>query len=331
MRDEDRQVVYCTPYLGSGLGESPDNEINLLELIDILWSRKWFICGISLLATLVAVYVTLYVLPVTYQSQASLTQTGSDNNRFGALTGLASALPFSIGLPGGGQDQIMVFLESKDLQQKLIEKYNLLPLLYKDAWDPEKNGWRITDPKRKPSVVRAIQSQMIKNVFKADQDKQSSLITISWIDEDPAFAAEMLRRVITELDYYLSHEYVSDARRERIFVEKQLSDSTKGLDYWEQQVPTDEVPLSKIKRELMAATTVYAELRKQVELAKFAEEKDVVNFKVLDQPYVPVIRFKPKRSIICALTMMLSLMASILIVFIQHSLASHTTRRDENE
>ena len=327
---EGKQVVYLSPYPGPDGCGSPEDEINLLELWNVLWRRKIFISGFTLLMTLIAVYVTLYVLPVTYQSQAVLLPNGSsDSSKLGSLASLAGSLPIPISLPGGdsGSQLLLAFLQSRDLKLKLIEKYELLPRLYKEVWDPVNRVWVVENPAERPTAILAIQKEKLKEIYKVEQDDTTKLITITWVDEEAPFAAEMLRRVTAELDYYLANEYVSDAKRERLFVEKQLADATRELERWEQQVPTDEIPLATIKREQLAASTVYVELRKQVELAKFAEEKEVINFKTIDKPFVPEDRYKPKRALICALTLAMAGFISIIIVFIQNGVANQ--RRKE--
>ena len=64
--------------------------------------------------------------------------------------------------------------------------------------------------------------------------------------------------------------------------------------------------------------SVYAELRKQLELAKINEVKEIIRFKVLDEAYVPESRFKPKRSRICALTIVASGFFSVFLVFLRN-------------
>lgn len=323
---DNRPVVYMAAYPGMGGGQ--DDEIDLLALWDVVWRKKLFICGLTLLFTLVAVYVTLFVMPETYQSEAVLLQTGSGDSKMGGLASLASSLPLPISLPGGEtNDQLLVFLKSQSLQMKLMEKYDLLPRLYKDKWDPVKKAWKVENAAEKPTVVSAIQKSALKDIFGVSQDDQTKLISITWVDQEPAFAAEMLQRIVEELEYYLSHEYVSGAKREREFVETQLAGATKELERWEQQVPTEEVTLAKIKRETLAATEVYTELRKQVELARLTEAKEIINFKVIDPPFVPEIRYKPKRTLICAATMVLGGILSVVLVFMQHLVVSARARR----
>lgn len=327
---EPRQVVLMPAPPGmswEGTQPQQDDEIDLLALWNVIWRRKFFILSFTLMATLAAVYWTLFVIPVTYQSQAVLLPTGT-GDKTGGLAGLASSLPIPLSLPGGGgggSQLIMAFLDSQNLKLKLINNYDLLPRIYKTQWDPEKKSWLATDLKQRPTIIKAIQGKVLEGSYKATQDKKTQMVTLTWVDEDPAFAAQMLQRVIDELNNYLTNEYESDAKRERKFVEKELAGATVELEFWEQQVPTDELSLAKIKRELLASGTVYTELRKQVELAKLTEEKEVVNFKTIDPPFIPEIRFKPKRSQICALTLVTAGFMALLLVFMQEAIAKRKT------
>lgn len=114
----------------------------------------------------------------------------------------------------------------------------------------------------------------------------------------------------------MENGYETDAERERQFVAKQLAKAKQELAYWEKQVPSNNLTKAEIQREHMAAQTLYTELRKQLELAKISEAKEVVRFKVLDEPFVPEQRHEPKRSLVCALTLVASGMAAIFLVFL---------------
>jgi uncharacterized protein involved in exopolysaccharide biosynthesis len=295
--------------------EQPEDEIDLLELWNTIWKGKWFIIGFTLLCTLVAVYYTLYVLPVTYKSDVVLQPTEMSSQS--GLSALAANLPISIlGSSGGKSVNIVSFLESRTIKRRLIEKYDLLPKLYSDIWDKENQKWTIDDPEDKPTLLKGIQEKF-KGIYIVDKDKKTELITISWTDEDPEFTKSMLQRIVKEVRYYLENEYESDAKRERAFVESQLNKSEKELEYWEKQVPSDKLILSKIQRERFASQTVYTELRKQLELSKISEVKEIINFKILDQPFVPEKKFKPRRALTCTLTFIISSLFSVLFIFLK--------------
>ncbi len=320
-------VVVGEPYI-------EEDEIDLIELWNVIWKRKIFIGGFTIFCTLIAVIMVLFVMPVIYRSQTVIIPSSTESAS--KLGGLLSSIPLPINLGNiaGGNDKstlILSFLNSRTLKLRLIEKYNLLPILYKDLWDSDKNMWKVKDKDKIPTPIKAIQDKVLDNIYNVSQDKKTGLITISWESEDPKFAAIMLNRVIKELSHYLNKEYETDAKRERIFVEKQLEKAKKELEYWEKQVPSKKYTLADINRELMASQTVYTELRKQYELAKIAEEKEIIDFKVLDPPFVPEIKYKPKRILICSVTLVSSLFLSIFLVFFLEFISNARQRNLEND
>jgi uncharacterized protein involved in exopolysaccharide biosynthesis len=295
------------------------DEIDLFAYGKLLWRGRLFIAAFTIVCTLAAVFLAFFVLPVTYKSEAVLMPTETQGG--GMLAGLMASLPIPIGLPMGEKaDSIMAFLNSRILKERLLVKYDLLPRLYKKLWNEEKMDWLVDDAEDKPTVVLALQEEALRDISQVSQDKKTNLITISWVDEDPAFAASMLERVISELRHYLDHEYETDAKREREFVEQQLAQATAELERWEQRLPAPSLPLAKIQRERLAAQTVYAELRKQLALARISEAKELIRFKVLDPPLVPVKKFKPKRALICAMALIGSGIVAAFLVIVNHAI-----------
>ena len=310
---KEKEIVYAYPLVSKG--ENREDEIDLIELWRVVWTGKFFIIVFVLFCTLVAGVVSFVFLPEMYESTATLIPVKQEETSFSNLGGLLGNLPLPIKLPEQGSSNIMSFLKSRTLKERLISKYNLLPVLYSDLWDEEKKSWNVNNIKDKPTLIFAIQEEILNDFFSVDQDTKTELINISWSGEDPAFCSLMLERVINELTFFLENEYVSDAKREREFVEGQLTKATVELEYWERKVPSEKLTLSKITRERLASQTIYAELRKQLELAKINEAKKLETFEVLDKPYVPEKPFKPKKLLIVALTLMVSFFIALFVIF----------------
>ncbi|WP_457574899.1 Wzz/FepE/Etk N-terminal domain-containing protein [Desulfolithobacter sp.] len=314
---KEKEIIYAYPPFHMEGGQ--EDEINLLELWRILWAGKWFVVFFTLCCTLAAVFVSLRI-PPEYKSYATLVPNQQNKSAASSLSGLIGNLPLPIALPGQGPSNIMSFLQSRTLKERLIKKYDLLQVLYKDIWDPQTRSWLVEDPKNKPTVIKALQGKVLDNLFTVNQDKKTELINIAWVGEDPAFCARMLERVIGELNFFLDNEYVSNARREREFVEQQLAEATRELEYWERQVPSEQLTLSKITRERLASQAVYTELRKQLELAKITEAKQLETFKVLDAPFVPERPFKPNKRMIVLLAFVASGFFAVFLVFFRNAL-----------
>ena len=310
---KEKEIIYAYP--PSSVSESREDEIDLIELWQIVWAGKIFIISFVIFWTIIAGIVSFIFLPKEYKSSATLIPAKQEKSSLGSLGGLIGNLPLPIALPGQGSSNIMSFLESRTLKERLISKYNLLPVLYPNLWNQETKKWEVDAPKAKPSVIKALQSGILDNYFSVNQDNKTELINMSWSGEEAAFCSLMLERIIKELNFFLENEYVSDARREREFVEEQLAKATEELEYWERQVPNEKLTLSKITRERLASQTIYTELRKQLELAKINEAKKLETFEILDMPYVPEKPYKPKKKLIIILTFIVSFFISLFGVF----------------
>ncbi|MCK9296674.1 MAG: Wzz/FepE/Etk N-terminal domain-containing protein [Desulfobulbaceae bacterium] len=309
---KEKEIVYLQPAFPC---DGKEDEIDLLDLWNVLWQGKWLIALVVSVSILAAAGLAFFYLPVTYKSEAVLLETKQDGSALAGLSGLIGNLPIPSDLSGGNQTSILSFLESRTLKERLITKYNLLPILYKDIWDPNNKKWLVDEPEQAPTLVKTLQSKKLDEIFEVISDKTTGLTTISWVDQSPAFCKEMLDRVIAELNFFLDNEYISSARKEREFVEHRLALATKDLEYWERQVPTEQTTLAQITREHLAAQTVYTELRKQLELARISEAKENISFKVLDAPFAPETPFKPKKILIVLLAATGSFFFAVFLVF----------------
>jgi len=309
---KEKEIVYLQPAYPC---DREEDTIDLLDLWNVFWQGKWLIALVVSMSILAAGFLAFFYLPVTYKSEAVLLETRQDRSDLGGLSGLIGSLPIPVSLPGSNQTSILSFLESRTLKERLITKYNLLPILYKDIWSPDSEKWLVEKPEQTPTLVKALQSKRLDEIFTVSNDKTTGLITINWIDESPSFCKEMLDRVIAELNFFLDNEYISSARKEREFVEQRLALATKDLEYWERQVPTEQTTLARITRERLAAQTVYTELRKQLELSRISEAKENISFKVLDAPFVPEFPFKPKKILIVLLSAVGSFFFAVFLVF----------------
>ena len=300
---------------------SSDDDIDLITIWRVFWRWKWFIGGLTLLCTLVAVYWTLYQMPVRYRSTAVLQPTLSASGRSDLRSSLGQFLPLPASSGGDKTQLIINLLRSRTLKHWMIKKLDLLPRLYPDLWDDENKAWFATEPN--------VQSKALNKFYSASKDIKTGLITIGYLDGEPEFAANVVAEVYGELKRYLDQDYVSDAKRRRIFTEEQLERILKEVEYWERRVPDAKHSTSEILREQGATLAAYTELRKQYELAKIEEAREVIAFKVLDPPFVPVTRSEPRRTRICGLTLIVSFFLAVFLAFFFEFIGN--TRKRENE
>ncbi len=294
----------------------------LHHIVRLLYVRRVLVAWIVGLGCVVGVMVSFF-LPVQYQSSAAL-RSEDTPVMDDMLKDMLSTLPFSIDVQKRDSTKdIVAFLESRTLRQRLIDGLDLLPRLYPWHYHPVFSALLHVSV---PTTALALQEEALDAVFTV-MEEADGLIRLRYLDRDPRFAAGVLDRVIVELRLYLDTEHETDAKRERIFIEKRLAESEAELHRWEAMTPSAQMPLSRIHRELAANQSVYTELKRRFALAQIAEARQTVAFKVLDPPLIPVKRARPRRMLIVGFFVVVSALIACIVVL--GLAARDTTRRND--
>ena len=118
---------------------NPDpEEINLLDYWRVIWGGKIFLLLIVIVSSFTTAVVSL-LMPNIYQATAIITPVVTQG--VGGLPPRAQQLGNLLGmsLPTSPLSlEIISLLNSNILREKIIEKYNLLPVLFYQQWDEEK-------------------------------------------------------------------------------------------------------------------------------------------------------------------------------------------------
>ena len=294
-----------------------DDEIDLRELFGVLWDGKWWITGITAIASIIAVVVALS-LPNIYQSEALLAPASSSSGGLGGLAkqygGLASLA--GISLPGGGGDDktalSLEVMKSRFFIAEFIERHDLLvPLMASRGWDQSTGGLIIDNeiyesaakkwvrdvppPKRPvPSLQEAYQE--FEKLLSISEDKKSGFISLSIKHYSPVVAQQWVVWLIEDINNTLREQDVTEAERSIAYLKQQV-ESTSLTD------------LQSMFFELIQSQT------ETIMLAKVRQE---YAFKTIDPAVVPEVKSEPKRALICVLGTLLGGMLAVLWVLVAH-------------
>jgi len=281
------QSYPCEPY--------DDDEINLLDLFMVLVRRKWLIIGLVFLTGVAAVIISLLMTNI-YRSEATIaareTEQSAGKSISGALGGLGGLVASEIGLGGGSDaDKIEVLLKSRRLAELVVEKHNLLPVLFDKKWDAKKNTWIETPAPTIQDAYKLIKGDLLK----VSRDRKTDVITASIEHKNPQFAKSMMQYYLTELSEGLRAKVLKDAQENMRFLSEQLDRTTD--------------PLLREK--------IYNMLAKEIEKDTFARAQTYYGFYVLDPPIAPDLnkKAKPKRSLICVLSVVVAFFVAIFFAF----------------
>ena len=292
-----------------------DDELDLTELVNVLWINKLFLVAITGLFALISIIYSLTLTNI-YTAETTLAPSASSDmsSNLSQYAGLASMA--GISLPGSSsgmsdKDLALSLLKSKGLLQRLIDKHDILPdLIAAEAWhltsnsisydsdlyDDAKNVWvRNVKPPYKliPSTQEAY--EFFDNAIAVSEDKKTGVISLKVDHLSPEIAYQWSLLLIQEVN-----EYVADMR----IKEAQLS-----IDYLNDQIKITPYP------ELRAL--FYELIQQHTQTMMLAKVRPEYALTTLDAPLIPEEKSAPKRSLIVILSTLLGGMLGTLIILIR--------------
>lgn len=295
------------PYIHARLD---GDELTLLDYWQVIRKGK----ALIILFVMIIVFSTgilLLFMANIYKATAVITPAATKEKE-GTVTSLMTQ--FGITPPGSSSGpEIVSLLNSNIVREKVIQNYNLLPLLFHERWDEEKKVWKeetfpwlrkflrsITSEntkggKRKNSTGPEIWDGLreFKEIVSVKNNLKENMITISVEFWNPEMAAKIVDYFITTLNDHMCGE----AKRV----------ATVNMKYLMEQVDKNRDPFIKQK--------IYALIAQQIETSMMAEVKENFAFKVIDPPKEPDKKIKPKRVLMVMLSFVVSLFLGILAVF----------------
>lgn len=300
--------VYPPPYL---YPQDDSDEINLLEYIYVLVKNKWWIIGATVLG-LVLGYVAAIKKGPTWISEAVISSKESDNQKTPNLSGLGAfggMVASQLNIAGSpGLDKIDLILDSRKFNSEVIEKYNLLPLIYKVSWpktykvffDTVKNEW--ASDFVKPNLLR-VGGHVKKEYLKKETSKNNTM-TIQFESSDSLFSDSLLGLYLIYLNDYIKKSVQTDAN--------------ENVKYLETQLITASDPLLREKLQGMIAN----EMEKTMLVSKEA-------FKIVD-PKLTVKSYKEKKLFPVIFSLGMIVMISLLLI-IKHALVNIQKTDDDRK
>jgi uncharacterized protein involved in exopolysaccharide biosynthesis len=241
------------------------DEINLLDYWRVIWKRRLLILLLFLISVVAAAGISLYMTPI-FQAKATLMPVESSQGRFSSALGTLQSLPFVGGAVGGAlgktaTDKLISLMNSRTVAEDVIKSLKLMPILFKDDWDRENNRWRTNRPPTLQDTVTLLQKGMVKIA-----DDRKGLISISVEYKNPELAANIANGYMDALQRFLSTSAISLAKRNRIFLEKQIGVTKKDLKEAEESLKDFQTSkkISVLDAQAEAAIRAQAELKAQI-------------------------------------------------------------------
>ena len=290
-------------------GMPEEDEINLIDLFIVLLKHKVMILCVVSLAGIAALAASL-LMPNVYLSEATIAPTAQEKaggalSALGSLGGFGAMIASEVGIgTTGSLEQFDVVLKSRDLTNSIIRQYDLMPFLFEDDWDAENKKWKKNEKEKQPKFEDAYKA--IHKLFSLKPDKKQNVMRLSVEAKDPEMARTILNYYIIGLSEFLRRQTLEDAAAQQVHLTQQLSKTTDPL----------------LKNRL------YELVAKQIEKETLAKIQRYYSFNVIDPAFVPEKKFKPKRALICMISVVTAFFIAIFLAFFLEYLKNLKTHED---
>lgn len=274
----------------NSIREESLEEVNPLNYFKVIWKWKILIIVISIITVLYTTINTIYQIDI-YQATAVISPIGEEkgssglsilSQQFGGIPGIS--LP-----PSSSASEIINLMRSNMLREKMINKYNILPVLFPENWDQEKKAW--LNNKDIPTMWDGLRT--LDTLIAISNNAKENTISISAEFHDPETTVRLINNLLATLTEHMSNEAEKAANTKRKYLEEQLRATSD--------------PLIRQK--------IYNLISQQVETAMMSEMKEDFAFKVLDPPRVPDRKIKPERRKKIMLSVLFSPFIGIFLSF----------------
>tara|TARA_B100000767_G_C19722725_1_gene518046 strand:- start:369 stop:1283 length:915 start_codon:yes stop_codon:yes gene_type:complete len=289
-----------------------DDEIDILEILGVLFQGKWIIVLITTFAAILAVLYSLS-LPNLYQSNSVLVphdSSSSGSSPFQGVSGLASLAGVNLTSQGADSNSVKAIKKIKTLsffENNILPNIFLPELMAIKSWNPKTNilifdediydesskTWVRNFSYPKELIPSAQESfEIFKKNFSISQDNETGFITLKTKHQSPFVAKKWAEILVDEINLYFEKKDKLKAEKSVLYLNKNIAKTN----------------LTEIKQ-VMASL-----LQQETQKLMLIEASESYVFEYLDPPAVMEKKSEPRRSSICILGTMVGFIVGILIV-----------------
>jgi uncharacterized protein involved in exopolysaccharide biosynthesis len=280
------------------------HEVTFREFFLPIWAERKRVVIISFAVGLLTLGVN-FLMPKYYRANAIILPETDKNklSSMGSLAGLASLA--GVNVSGGdisrlypviltSESVLTAVIDRRYLTDRFKDSVNLIQYMELDEGSPAKN------------LDEAL--KRLKDLMAVNLDVKTSVVSASVEMREPRLAADVLNATLTEMDLFLREKRTTSATEQRKWIESRLvqvnvelrgaEESLKNFREKNRRVmdsPQLMLEQERLAREVQVKGTIDLELRKQAEIAKIDEIKQITTINVLDEGREPIKKERPKR------------------------------------
>lgn len=294
-------------------------EIDLRELIEVIWSAKLTIVSITVAASLISVLVAL-ALPDKYKAEALLAPRAGGGaggglaqmaSQFG---GLASIAGVNIGGLGSQSSTAVAIelLKSREFFSKYLYEQVLVDLMASEGWD-RSSGDVVVDEK----IFDSKSNTWVREVAEQFEVKPSAQ------EAHERFASEFLNVIENKktgfVTIVISHYSPTVARDWVALIVESINQAVRAREVQEAQKSIAFLNEQGRKTNLVSLQEVFGKLiEEQTKTVMLANATDEYVFQVIEPPVAPERKSEPRRAVICILGTLFGGLVALVLTLTQY-------------
>ena len=269
-----------------------DYEIDLLELIKVLWDKKIIITIITFITFIISLFYALS-LPNIYEAKALITSAdagkgGIASSSSAAFEGRLASLASGASFLGEVDKKTALGLEvlrSRKFIREFVERHKISPqLMAVKSWDEKTRELELDrslyDIKTKTWLISMPSEENIYNYFISrlviEEDPSSEFTRIGFKHASPDIAAKWTTLLIKDINNAIREEEIKEAE--------------SSISYLRLQI--NQTPLTELRK------LFFNLIESQTEIMMLANVREEYVFKTIDPATVPEKKSEPARAII---------------------------------
>ena len=277
----------------------------LRQIVPAIWKARRFIMFLSFGVGFVTLIINYFLLPKYYQAIASLLPQ-TEKYKLSSLSQFADVAQLAgVDIPGSEVSRLYpALVGSESILQNIIgRKY--LTAKYADSVNLIQY-FGFADMSSEEGVDQALRT--VRGLLSTQYDSRSGVVTVSLEMREPRLASDALNAIVAELDRFMRLKRRTNASEQRAWVEDRLKGVEQELRGSEERLknfreknrrvsdsPQLLLEQDRLMRDVQLQSTIFIELKKQNELARIDEIKNISLVNVLDPARPPVKKERPQR------------------------------------
>lgn len=301
---------------------------SMLERLRPTWDRRKFILRTAGVIALLTLGVN-FLLPVRYQSTSTILPE-TEKSKLSALSQFAGVAQLAgVGLPGSEIARLYPAMVASEtvLEPVILRKYRTA------AFTEEVDliqYFEFSEDTPQENMDKALRK--IRDLLSSAVEARTGIVTVTLEMPEASLASDVLNAIVAEVDRFMRMKKAGNATEQLRWIEQRLpevadelraaEDTLKAFRERNRRVldsPQLMLEQDRLLREVTVKSTIVVELKKQYELAKIDEIKNLTIVNVLDPARPAVRKERPRRALNTILAFLAGLVAASAWVLVDAS------------